>query len=152
MLHKNTTGKIIKAFYEVNNKLGFGFLEKVYENAMAIELGKIGCTVSKQKNIKVYYDKEEVGDYYADLIVDDLVIVELKVAETICEHHEFQLINYLKATQIEVGILLNFGKKAEFRRKIFILKPIWFSVLPETKSWLQLYSLHFFSDFIRKPL
>jgi len=119
MLNSNITEKIIKAFYKVNNTLGFGFLEKVYENAMTIELRKIGCKVLQQKNIIVYYDNEEVGDYYADLLVDDLVIVELKAAESLCDEHEAQLINYLKATKIEVGLLLNFGKKAEFKRKIF---------------------------------
>ena len=119
MLHADITDKIINAFYKVNNTLGFGFLEKVYENAMAIELCKMGHRVSKQKNIKVYYDTEEVGDYYADLLVDDLVIVELKASKSLCKDHEVQLINYLKATQIEVGLLLNFGKKAEFKRKIF---------------------------------
>ncbi len=119
ILHADITDKIINAFYKVNNTLGFGFLEKVYENAMAIELCKMGHRVSKQKNIKVYYDTEEVGDYYADLLVDDLVIVELKASKSLCKDHEVQLINYLKATQIEVGLLLNFGKKAEFKRKIF---------------------------------
>ena len=119
ILHADITYKIINAFYKVNNTLGFGFLEKVYENAMAIELCKMGHRVSKQKNIKVYYDTEEVGDYYADLLVDDLVIVELKASKSLCKDHEVQLINYLKATQIEVGLLLNFGKKAEFKRKIF---------------------------------
>ena len=119
MLHADITDKIIKAFYKVNNTLGFGFLEKVYENAMMIELRRIGCKVSQQKNIKVYYEDEEIGDYYADLLVDDSVIVELKASKTICEEHEAQLINYLKATSIEVGLLLNFGTKAEFRRKIF---------------------------------
>ena len=119
MLHAHITDKIIKAFYKVNNTLGFGFLEKVYENAMAIELRKMGLNVIKQKNIKVFYDNEEVGDYYADLLVENLVIVELKAASAICEDHEMQLINYLKATQVEVGLLLNFGKKAEFKRKIF---------------------------------
>jgi len=103
----------------VNNTLGYGFLEKVYENAMRIELQKMGYKVMQQKNIKVYYETEEVGDYYADLLVDDLVIVELKAADCLCEENEAQLINYLKATKIEVGLLLNFGKKAEFRRKIF---------------------------------
>ena len=119
MLHEEITDKILKAFYKVNNTLGFGFLEKVYENAMAIELRKLGMHVEKQRNIKVYYEQEEVGDYYADLLVDHLVIVELKAAESLCEEHEAQLINYLKATPIEVGLLLNFGKKAEFRRKVF---------------------------------
>ena len=119
MLHKDITGKIIKAFYNVNDKLGFGFLEKVYENAMIIELKKMGLDVKQQKNLKVYYDGKEVGDYFADLIVNDLVIVELKAAESLCDDHEAQLINYLRATKIEVGLLLNFGKKAEFKRKIF---------------------------------
>ncbi len=119
MLHGEITDKIIKAFYKVNNSLGFGFLEKVYENAMAVELRKMGLKVLNQKSIKVYYENEEVGDYYADLLVDDLVIVELKSAEALCEDHEKQLINYLKATNIEVGLLMNFGIKAEFKRKIF---------------------------------
>lgn len=119
MLHSDVTEKIIKAFYKVNNTLGFGFLEKVYENAMVIELQKMDCTVSQQKNIKVYYEDEVVGDYYADLLVDDLVIVEIKSSEGLREEHESQLINYLKATEIEVGLLLNFGRKAEFKRKIF---------------------------------
>ena len=118
-MNADITEKIIKAFYKVNNTLGFGFLEKVYENAMVVELRKLGCNVLQQKNIKVYYETEEVGDYYADLLVSDSVIVELKAAENICEEHEAQLINYLKATKIEVGLLMNFGKKAEFARKIF---------------------------------
>lgn len=119
MLYANLTEKIIKAFFKVNNTLGYGFLEKVYENAMAIELIKMGCNVRQQQNIKVYYETEEVGDYYADLLIDDLVIIELKAAESLCEEHEAQLINYLKATKMEVGLLMNFGKKAEFKRKIF---------------------------------
>lgn len=121
-LHKDITAKIIQAFYKVYNNLGYGFLEKVYENAMRIELGKSGLHVEQQKNIKVYYDSEQVGDYYADLLVEDLVIVELKAAETICDEHETQLLNYLKATDIEAGLLINFGKKAEIKRKIFLNK------------------------------
>ncbi len=119
MLHEDLTGKIIKAFYNVNDTLGFGFLEKVYENAMLIELLKMGLDVKQQKHIKVYYDKKEVGDYFADLIVNELVIIELKAAERLHPEHEAQLINYLRATKIEVGLLLNFGNKAEFKRKIF---------------------------------
>ena len=119
-LHKDITSKIIEAFYKVYNTLGYGFLEKVYENAMRIELNKSGLNVDQQKNIKVYYESEQVGDYYADLLVKELVIVELKAAESICEEHETQLLNYLKATDIEVGLLLNFGKKAEIKRKIFL--------------------------------
>ena len=118
-LHKDITAKIIQAFYKVYNTLGYGFLEKVYENAIRIEIGKSGLHVEQQKNIKVYYDSEQVGDYYADLLVENLVIVELKAAETICDEHETQLLNYLKATDIEVGLLINFGKKAEIKRKIF---------------------------------
>ncbi|MEW6196549.1 MAG: GxxExxY protein [Bacteroidota bacterium] len=119
MLHSDVTEKIIEAFYIVNNTLGFGFLEKVYENAMVITLKKMGLKVEQQKNIRVHFEGFEVGDYYADLIVNDLVIVELKAAESLCEEHEAQLLNYLKATNIEVGMLLNFGLKAEFKRKIF---------------------------------
>ena len=121
-LHKDITSKIIQAFYKVYNTLGYGFLEKVYENAMRIEIGKSGLSVEQQKNIKVFYDFEQVGDYYADLLVENLVIVELKAAENICEEHETQLLNYLKATDIEVGLLINFGKKAEIKRKIFLNK------------------------------
>lgn len=119
MLHGELTSKIIRAFFRVNDKLGYGFLEKVYENAMLVELRDNGLQVEKQKNIKVYYKGYEVGDYYADLIVKNLVIVELKATETLSEEHEAQLINYLRSTRIEVGLLLNFGKKAEFKRKIF---------------------------------
>ena len=117
--HTDLTEKIIKAFYKVYNTLGFGFLEKVYENAMFIELRNMGLFVEKQRRVKVFYEGQEVGDYFADLIVDEKVIIELKASEALCEEHEFQLINYLKATEIEVGLLLNFGKKPEFRRKIF---------------------------------
>ncbi len=119
MLHSQITDLILKSFYKVYNTLGYGFLEKVYENAMRIELTQIGISVAQQKKIKVYYESKLVGDYFADLIADGLVIMELKAAESICEEHEAQLLNYLRATDIEVGLLLNFGKKPEFRRKYF---------------------------------
>lgn len=86
---------------------------------MLIDLVTMGLSVERQKQIKVYYEGKEVGEYFADLIVERCVIVELKVAENLCKEHEFQLINYLKATEIEVGLLLNFGKKPEFKRKVF---------------------------------
>ena len=121
-LHKELTSNVIHAFYKVYNTLGYGFLEKVYENAMRIELTRMNIPVEQQKNIKVYYESEQVGDYFADILVHELVIVELKAAENICEEHEAQLLNYLKATDIEVGLLLNFGKKAEVKRKIFMNK------------------------------
>jgi len=117
--HSDVTDKIIKCFYKVYNILGYGFLEKVYENAMFLELKGLGLFVEKQKEIRVYYESQQVGKYYADLIVSESVIVELKTAESLCEEHEFQLINYLKATEVEVGLLLNFGKNPELKRKVF---------------------------------
>ena len=117
--HKDITDKIIKAFYKVYNELGFGFLEKVYENALFFELIAMGLYCEKQKPIKVFYNGKIVGEYFADIIVNGCVIVELKAAETLVEEHELQLINYLKATEIEVGLLLNFGKKPQFKRKLF---------------------------------
>lgn len=119
LLHKEITEKIIKAFYNVYNTLGYGFLEKVYENALLIELRKMELFCSSQEQIKVYYEDEQVGFYIADIIVNDCVIIEVKATEALCEEHEFQLINYLKATEIEVGLLLNFGKKPQFKRKVF---------------------------------
>ena len=119
LLHKEITDKILKSFYTVYNVLGYGFLEKVYGNALYIELAKMGLKVIKQHPIKVQYDEQQVGEYFADLIVEDLVIVELKAAEGIVEEHEHQLLNYLKATAIEVGLLLNFGRKPQFKRKVF---------------------------------
>lgn len=119
MIHEELTKKIIKAFYKVYNELGYGFLEKVYGNAMDIELTAMSMKVEQQKNMKVYYNGLAVGDYFADLFVEELVIVELKAAECVRKEHEAQLLNYLRATDIEVGLLLNFGKKPEFRRKIF---------------------------------
>jgi len=117
--YSEITEKIINAFYKGYNTLGYGFLEKVYENALFIDLVTMGLLVEKQKQIKVYYEGKEVGEYFADLAVERCVIVELKTAETLCKEHELQLINYLKATEMEVGLLLNFGKKPEFKRKVF---------------------------------
>ena len=119
LLHKNLTDLIIKTFYDVYNELGYGFLEKVYQNAMVFELQSRGFNVKPQQQIKVYYKDKIVGDYFADILVNDLVILELKAAETIVEEFECQLINYLRGTDIEVGLLINFGKKPEFRRKVF---------------------------------
>ena len=119
LLHKDTTDIILKSFYKVYNNLGYGFLEKVYENALLYELRNQGLDCEKQKPIKVYYEQIQVGEYYADIIVNESIILELKAAESIAEEHEFQLINYLKATEIEIGLLLNFGKNPEFKRKIF---------------------------------
>ena len=117
-LYSDLTDLIIKAFYNVYNKLGYGFLEKVYENGMMIELKRLGLNAEKQKQLKVFYDEFEIGEYYVDIIVNDCIIVELKAAESICPEHEAQLVNYLKASEIEVGLLLNFGKEPKFKRRV----------------------------------
>ena len=119
LLHKDLTDTILKVYYDVYNELGFGFLEKVYQNSMYLELKARGFYVEPQKKIKVHFKGVEVGEYFADLVVNELVILELKATECIVQEFEFQLINYLKATEIEVGLLLNFGKKPELRRKVF---------------------------------
>jgi GxxExxY protein len=118
-MHGDTTQKIIDAFYKVYNTLGYGFLEKVYENALAIILRRMGCQIIQQQAIQVHFEGSIVGQYYADLIVDGCVIVELKASEKIADEHFAQLINYLKATEIEVGLLLNFGPEPKFARKVF---------------------------------
>ncbi len=118
--HVDITEKILHAFFKrVYHKMGFGFLEKVYENSMAIELRRMGLKVDQQMKINVYYEGEIVGEYYADLLVEGCVIVELKSAQQIGDDHEAQLLNYLRATPYEVGLLLNFGPKPEIRRKAF---------------------------------
>ncbi len=119
LLHQELTKSIINVYYDVYNELGYGFLEKVYQNSMYLELKNRGFKVEAQKQIKVYYKKIEVGEYFADLLVNDVIIVELKASEVLIYQNELQLLNYLKATDKEVGLLLNFGKKAEFKRLIF---------------------------------
>ena len=116
--HSDLTKKIIKAYYNIYNNLGHGFLEKVYEKAMIIELKKQGRECETQKPIDVFYDKICIGSYFADIIVENKVIIELKACEYLIEKHEIQLVNYLKATEIEVGLLLNFGKEVEYKRKV----------------------------------
>jgi GxxExxY protein len=120
ILHKEITDRILKAFYNVYNKMGFGFSEKVYENSMYIELKKLGLKPVRQKRIDVYYDGQHVGEYYADILVNECVILELKAATGIIAEHEAQLLNYLRATDAEVGFLLNFGEKPQFRRMVFL--------------------------------
>lgn len=117
--YKELTEKIIKIFYRVYNKLGYGFLEKVYENAMMVEFKKEGIPVLPQSALRVFYEKEIVGEYFADILVDNKVIVEIKAAKSLAAENEAQLLNYLKATDIEIGLLLNFGPKPEVKRKIF---------------------------------
>ena len=119
-LHSEITDVIIKCFYTVYNKLGFGFLEKVYENALLIELREAGLSVTNQLPVDVYYKNSKVGNYYADILAENKVIIELKAGDgSIIQEHELQLINYLRATEIEVGLLLLFGKTPQFKRKLF---------------------------------
>ena len=118
-LHKDITEKIIKAFYNVYNILGYGFLEKVYENAMMLELSSMHLICERQKPPDVYFKEKKVGEYFADIIVEDKVIIELKAAEGLIPEQEAQLLNYLKATNIKVGLLLNFGKTPRIKRQVF---------------------------------
>ncbi|HYA01779.1 MAG TPA: GxxExxY protein [Syntrophobacteria bacterium] len=117
--YRKLTEEIIGAFYQVYNTLGYGFLEKVYENALIIELKKAGISALPQGSITVIYEGEVVGEYLADILVDNKVIVEIKAVKRLAPEHEAQLLNYLKATDIEVGLLLNFGPQPEVRRKVF---------------------------------
>jgi len=117
--HKELTSQIIKAFYDVYNALGYGFLEKVYQNALVIELQKLGLQVVPQSPIEVRYHGHVVGEYFADVLVEGKVIVEIKAARTLTAAHQAQLLNYLKATPYEVGLLLNFGPTPQIKRKIY---------------------------------
>jgi len=119
MKHEELTEDIIKIFYKVYNTLGHGFLEKIYENSMMIEFRKAGMPAEAQSLIEVTYEGVVVGEHAADIIVDSKVIIELKAAKKIAEDHHAQLLNYLKATKIEVGLVLNFGPKPEISRKVF---------------------------------
>jgi len=114
-----TTERIIQAFFTVYNELGYGFLESVYQNAMYFELKKLGFEVECQKEINVHYQGQLVGKFKADLLIDNSIILELKAVASLTEEHEYQLINYLKATEIELGLLLNFGAEPQVRRKIY---------------------------------
>ena len=119
MLYKEKTDLIINAFYKVYNRLGYGFLERVYHNSFIVELQKNGFDIKSEYPIKVTYEGVEVGDYFADIIVDNCIIIEVKATKMLQEEHEFQLINYLKTTEMEVGLLFNFGRMPSFKRKLF---------------------------------
>ena len=118
-LYQGLTEKIIKAYYNVYNEPGYDFLEKVYDNALMIELQSLRLNCDKQKPISVSFKGYNIGEYFTDIIVENKVIIELKAVEGLIEEHEALLLNYLRATEIEVGLLLNFGKKPQFKRKIF---------------------------------
>ena len=117
--HSEITDKILKAFFQVHTELGYGFAEKVYENALVILLRELGLSVEQQKPIKVCFHGQIVGEYIADLVVNDVVLLELKAVQKIIDQHSAQLWNYMKATKFEVGLLLNFGPKADFQRRVF---------------------------------
>ena len=117
--YSDVTEKIIKCAYDVYNTLGSGFLEKVYENSLFIKLNKVGLNAEQQYPVKVSFEQEIVGEFLADILVEDKIIVELKAVQELNEIHEAQLINYLKATGIEIGLLINFGPKIQIKRKIF---------------------------------
>ena len=118
MKQKELTGKIIDCAYKVHRELGFGFLESVYQNALIIELTRAGLQSEREKRIQVYYGEQVVGDFVADILVEEKIILELKSITKVHPAHEAQLINYLKATGIEVGLLINFGEKVEIKRKV----------------------------------
>jgi GxxExxY protein len=114
--HKAITSRILRSYYDVYNDLGYGFLESVYENSLAIALRQDGLAVRQQAQIQVHFRQIVVGDFRADLLVDEKVIIELKSARGIDDVHIAQTLNYLKATGIHVGLILNFGPKPEFKR------------------------------------
>ncbi len=117
--HKELSEIIIAAAYNVHNELGYGFLEKVYRNALAIELEEAGVKCVVEASLKVSYHNKTVGDYFADIIVDNKIIVEIKAVSKLEPVHEVQLVNYLKATGISVGLLINFGQSVEIKRRVF---------------------------------
>ncbi len=120
ILYENITKDVLRASFDVHNLLGYGFLEKVYESALAYELELCGFDVERQKHLTVYYKDIEAGNYYADLIVEGKVLIELKTCEKLKSEHVAQTLNYLKATRIKVGLLINFGKdKVEFKRLVY---------------------------------
>jgi len=123
MKDDDLTQKIIGCAYIVHNTLGAGFLEKVYENSLRIELEKLGLRVKQKEPINVTYEGHVVGEYYADLWVDERVIIELKAVQTLAKQHEVQLVNYLAATGIDCGLLLNFGSSVQVKRKFREYKP-----------------------------
>ncbi|HAF21768.1 MAG TPA: GxxExxY protein [Blastocatellia bacterium] len=117
--HGEITQKIIGVFYEVYNELGHGFLESVYEKSLEVALNSMNLKVCRQIEIPVRFRGHKVGDFSADMLVEDCVLLELKAARSLDSSHTAQLLNYLRATDIEVGLLLNFGLKPEFKRLLF---------------------------------
>jgi len=119
LLHTATTSTVIESFYRVYNTLGYGFLEKVYERAMVLDLARLGVHIQVREPVTVWYAGEIVGKFYPDLTIQNAVIVELKAVKELLPEHEVQLVNYLTATALEIGLLLNFGPRPQVKRKIF---------------------------------
>jgi GxxExxY protein len=117
--HSEVTDKVIGVFYDVYNELGHGFLESTYAEAMVVALKGVGLTVAQEVSVPVWFRGTQVGQYFADLVVNEAVLLELKAARTLDTAHEAQLLHYLRATEIEVGLLLNFGNHPQFRRLLF---------------------------------
>ncbi|MDD5327908.1 MAG: GxxExxY protein [Phycisphaerae bacterium] len=117
--HKELSEKIIAAAFTVHKELGYGFVEKVYKNALAIELGEVGIKCAVEVPLRVLYHGKTVGDYYADMIIEDKIIVETKAVSDLEPIHEVQLVNYLKATGLHVGLLINFGQSVKVKRRVF---------------------------------
>ena len=113
------TDKILRVFYEVYNELGHGFLESVYHCSLVLALQSVGLNVCSRVNIPVWFRGHQVGHFQADILVENCVLLELKVARALDSSHRAQLMNYLRATEIEVGLLLNFGERPEFKRVVF---------------------------------
>ena len=116
--HQDLTEQIINAAYTVHNTLGYGFLEKVYHNSLVIELKKRGIFIEQEKPIKVKYDNQLVGEYFADIVVDNKVVVEVKAVDKHNPAFDAQLLNYLKATGLEVGLIINFGPSVKVKRMV----------------------------------
>ena len=119
ILYKDLSDKVIKCFYIVYDELGGGFLESVYEKSLKIELEDMGIASENQKSVDVYYKNKLVGDFRADIVAEEKILIEIKAVSRLLPLHEAQLLNYLKATGIRIGLLVNFGERLEFRRKIF---------------------------------
>jgi GxxExxY protein len=118
-LHEELTRRIIGIFFEVYNELGFGFLESVYEKALILAVHEKGLQVNQQEQIPVWFLGKQIGEFRADLVVENSVVIELKACRALDASHEAQVLNYLRATEIEVGLLLNFGPKPQFKRIVF---------------------------------
>lgn len=120
LLEKDLTEKVIGACFEVSNELGAGFLESVYRKALIIVLLQLGVKASEESALKVFFRDQIVGDFYADVLVENRLIIELKAVKSLTAEHEAQLINYLKATKIKVGLVVNFGRsKLEWKRLVY---------------------------------